>query len=886
MFTLHVRHAPRFTAGLFRIALIITFALSLHGCAKVNGEGGSQTLPPTPLTITVSSLPDGQVGAVYSATLTATGGTLPYSWSVSGGTLPAGLTLNSSTGAITGTPTQAVTSRSVTFKVTDSSSPPLTQTAALPLTITATVTPVSITTTSLPAATVNAPYSQQLTAAGGSGKYVWTLSTPVTGFSLSSSGLLTGTPGSTATLSFSVKAADAADSNNSASSTLTLSVNAPPAISVTVSPTSATVLTDATQQFTATVHNTSNAAVAWQINAITGGNSTTGTVSSSGLYTAPAAVPSPATVTLTAISQADTTKSASAQITITATVTPVSITTTSLPAATVNVPYSQQLTAAGGSGKYVWTLSTPVTGFSLSSSGLLTGTPGSTATLSFSVKAADAANSNNSASSTLTLTVNSPTGTSAYYVSTTGSDSNPGTITSPWRTIQHAANSVQAGATVYVRGGVYTESVNISVSGSAAGGPITFQSYPGETAILDGTGLTPPTSGTQGLISIDGQSYVTIQQFEIRNYQTSSASATPAGIWVSGSGSNIQLLNNVVHNIVTTSEANGNAFGIAVYGTAAPASIDSITISGNQVYNLRTGSSESVNVDGNVTNFVISNNVIHDNDNIGIDVIGFEGVSPNSAYDYARNGEVSGNTVYNISAINNPGESNEYNADGIYVDGGSQITVERNIIHNVDIGIEVASEHKGRTSNYVTVRSNLVYASNSVGISIGGYDNSVGGTDHCTIVNNSLFGNDTKNTGSGELQVQYFATNNLFENNIVYATSQALFINSYTNSEPNPVTADYNLYFSSRSASAAEFVWNGANLTGFSSFQAGTGNDSHSSYADPQFLSLTTPDLHVQLSSPAVSAGNNLGSTVVGTLDIAGNPRVQGSNIDVGAYEQ
>lgn len=208
--------------------------------------------------------------------------------------------------------------------------------------------------------------------------------------------------------------------------------------------------------------------------------------------------------------------------------------------------------------------------------------------------------------------------------------------------IQHAANSVQAGATVFVRGGVFNESVNIPVSGSAIAGPITFQTYPGETAIVDGTGLVPPSSGTQGLINITNQSYITIEGFEIRNYQTSNSSATPVGIWVSGSGSHIQILNNLVHNIVTASEATGNAFGIAVYGTVAPASLDSLTISGNQVYNLRTGQSESVNVDGNVTNFAITNNTIHDNDNIGIDVIGFEGVSPDPAYDYARNGTVAG----------------------------------------------------------------------------------------------------------------------------------------------------------------------------------------------------------------------------------------------------
>jgi hypothetical protein len=474
----------------------------------------------------------------------------------------------------------------------------------------------------------------------------------------------------------------------------------------------------------------------------------------------------------------------------------------------------------------------------------------------------------------------------AFYVSTTGSDSNPGTLSSPWRTIQHASNSVQAGDTVYVRAGVYNESVNIPVSGSALAGPITFQTYPGENAVIDGTGLIPSTSGTQGLINIVNQSYISIEGFEIRNYQTSSASATPAGVWVSGSGSNIQLLNNLVHDIVTTSETTGSAFGIAVYGTAAPASLDAVTISGNQVYNLRTGNSESVNVDGNVTNFLITNNVIHDNDNIGIDIIGFEGVSPDPAYDYARNGTVAGNTVYNISAINNPGERNQYDANGIYVDGGSQVVIERNLIHNVDIGIEMASEHQGRVTSFVIARNNLVYSANSIGITIGGYASNVGGTDHCTIVNNTLFENDAKNTGSGEFQIQYYATNNVFKNNIVYASSQGLIINNYTNSEPDPADVDYNLYYSPLSASSADFRWNSTDHVGFLSYQSATGKDSHSHYADPQFFSLTTPNLQIQATSPAVNAGINLGPTVVGTLDFAGNPRLSGTNIDIGAYEQ
>ena len=661
----------------------------------------------------------------------------------------------------------------------------------------------------------------------------------------------------------------------------------PVAVTVMISPASATVAVGGAQQFTATVENTSATTVAWQVNAMTGGNATIGTISSSGLYTAPGAVPSSAAVTVTAVSQADATKSASAQVTVTA-AAPVSV-TISPASATVAAGGTQQFTATvenASNTAVTWQVN-GVTGGNatagtISSSGLYTAPGAVPSPAAVTITAVSQADATKSASAQVTITAT--TGL-AFYVSTTGSDSNPGTLSSPWRTIQHAANSVQAGDSVYVRGGVYNESVNISVSGSAIAGPITFQTYPGEQAIVDGTGLVSPTSGTQGLINIVNQSYISIQGLEIRNYQTSSASGTPAGIWVSGSGSNIQIVNNLIHNIVTTSETTGSAFGIAVYGTAAPASLDAVTISGNQVYNLRTGTSESVNVDGNVTNFVIANNVVHDNDNIGIDVIGFEGVSPDPAYDYARNGTIAGNTIYNISAINNPGEGNQYDANGIYV-GGSQVVIERNLIHDVDIGIEMASEHQGHITSFVTARNNLVYSANSVGITIGGYASNVGGTDHCTIVNNTLFQNDTKKTGSGEFQIQYYATSIVFKNNIVYASPQGLFINNYTSSEPDPADVDYNLYYSSLSSSTANFLWNGTNYVGFSSYQSATGKDSHSQYEDPQFLSLTAPNLQVQPTSPAVNAGINLGSAVVGVLDFAGNPRFSGTNIDIGAYEE
>ncbi len=86
---------------------------------------------------------------------------------------------------------------------------------------------------------------------------------------------------------------------------------------VTISPTTATVPVGRTQQFTATVTGTTDTSVTWLVNGTAGGNSTVGTISTTGLYTAPGTEPSGGTVTVTAQSVADSTQSANASVTIT-----------------------------------------------------------------------------------------------------------------------------------------------------------------------------------------------------------------------------------------------------------------------------------------------------------------------------------------------------------------------------------------------------------------------------------------------------------------------------------------------------------------------------------------------------------------------------------------
>jgi len=195
------------------------------------------TPAPAPVAISTTTLSGATVGAAYSQTLAATGGTTPYKWSISAGSLPAGLTL-SSTGVISGTPTAAATT-SFTVKVTDSAATPVSATKALTITVAATAGPLSITTTSLANGTVGTAYSQTLAATGGKTPYTWTRSsgTLPTGLTLSSAGVITGSPTATGTFSFTVQVTDSASTAASVTKALSITVAAAPAPPFTITTT-------------------------------------------------------------------------------------------------------------------------------------------------------------------------------------------------------------------------------------------------------------------------------------------------------------------------------------------------------------------------------------------------------------------------------------------------------------------------------------------------------------------------------------------------------------------------------------------------------------------------------------------------------------------------
>jgi PKD repeat protein len=101
---------------------------------------------------------------------------------------------------------------------------------------------------------------------------------------------------------------------------------------------------------------------------------------------------------------------------------------------------------------------------------------------------------------------------SIYYVSKTGSDSNPGTLSAPWLTINHISGHIVPGDTVQVRAGTYQEQINITTSGTASN-RITITNYPGESPVIDGA-YKIPSAWTSFLVSVSGN-YVTFSGFSI-----------------------------------------------------------------------------------------------------------------------------------------------------------------------------------------------------------------------------------------------------------------------------------------------------------------------------------------------------------------------------------
>ncbi len=294
------RYVPQFA-----IALVVLLAMVNTGCGNSVQASNAQT--PQALQLS-ASFPNGTADQSYNAVISVSGGNAPYRFFVKAGAIPTGLTLNTATGSVSGTPT------------------------------------------------VEGIYSFEIGA---------------TDFSLLKQG------------------------------TQRFAIQVHPRklhITVSVTPLSATVASTQKQQFTASVTGTSNTAVTW--------TASTGSIDSAGLYTAPS-VNAQTSVSVTAVSTANTSSKGNAFITVTpsSNTQPLSITTTSLPQGQQGVSYNASLSATGGTPPYTWSLASGSlpSGLSLSSAGQISGLPSAAGTSSFTVAVTDS--NNLSAQQGLTITV-------------------------------------------------------------------------------------------------------------------------------------------------------------------------------------------------------------------------------------------------------------------------------------------------------------------------------------------------------------------------------------------------------------------------------------------------------------------------------------------------
>ncbi|MEB2286120.1 MAG: right-handed parallel beta-helix repeat-containing protein [Myxococcales bacterium] len=432
--------------------------------------------------------------------------------------------------------------------------------------------------------------------------------------------------------------------------------------------------------------------------------------------------------------------------------------------------------------------------------------------------------------------------------------------------IQDALTAAQPGDTIIVheKATPYFERLVFPRSGDAGSGFITLQAAPGERPVLDGTGV----AGDQSMVLIDSKSYLKVIGFEIRNNLRLSDGS---GIRILGAGTHIELRDNRIHDM-----RGKNAMGITVYGTKS-APVSDLVIDGNEIYDCDPAKSEALALNGNVDGFVVSGNVVRDVNNIGIVCIGGEtDIQPNPAK-VCRNGVIRNNFVARARSIYGGGF-----AAGIYVDGGRDVVIENNVVTESDVGMEIGAENAGIVASGVVVRNNVIHGNDKAGLGFGGYASYTGRVADCVFTGNTLYKNDTLGAGFGEIWIQY-AKDSIVRNNLVYATAQnKLVVSEYGNVA---TVLDYNLWFVDAGAGAARFSWNGAEYVGFGAWQSGTGQDAHSTFADPLLAAPGSGDFHLGAGSPAIDAGDPAYVPTVGEVDLDGAARQNGPRVDCGADE-
>ncbi|MEP7377988.1 MAG: right-handed parallel beta-helix repeat-containing protein [Chloroflexota bacterium] len=420
-----------------------------------------------------------------------------------------------------------------------------------------------------------------------------------------------------------------------------------------------------------------------------------------------------------------------------------------------------------------------------------------------------------------------PPGSNPYYVAPTGSDANPGTLAAPWKTLQKAADTVPAGATVYLRAGTYGSFV-MRRSGTAAA-PITFTAYGSEKPVVDGYGVAQYT------IKIVGAAYVRVTGLTIRG--SSGPAYNSAGI-TAESSSYIDISD----NLITANKV----WGVRSFSSTY------VTIDGNEVSHNAVG----IYVGRAGQGTLVTDNLVHHNDkmivntaDIADDDAGGEGIAL-----VMTTGSVTvrGNSIWGNRAV-----SYDYGYDGgaFSVFGASNWTITDNTIWDNRTVLESGTDANKTPCNNGRFTRNVIYGATTVDVSKGMI---------LRCASNTIVANNTFH----DLQVFVFDISHnkggwgasidglQIVNNIIWVTSgKAYGIETWP--LPASVVIDYNLVYNSGSGYVATVVGIGG-TTSLDTFSSWTGFEVHGIVVSPGFVNAAAHDYHLTAGSPALDSGRNV----------------------------
>jgi parallel beta-helix repeat protein len=434
-------------------------------------------------------------------------------------------------------------------------------------------------------------------------------------------------------------------------------------------------------------------------------------------------------------------------------------------------------------------------------------------------------------------------GAGTYYVATTGSDANDGSLSRPWRTVQKAADVIPAGSKALIRGGTYP-AFHVRRSGSSASAHTIYANYPGERAVINGGGAYP--IGVYVQYYGGPVRYVTISGLVIQNAPGGRGSG--GGI-VAQNAHHVRLRDNVIQY--------NRSYGIYLVDST------NVSIAGNEITKNEVG----IYVTRQGGGSVIANNRIHHNDRMvintaspGYDDYGATGIAFNKSTGSIR---VRDNRIWGHRALS---YDYDWDGSGIEIWMASNVWIERNTLYDNENVLETGSDRSAGCNDNRFVR-NVAYGATTAGRSNGVYLRCAG---RMLVANNTMYGLTQFAFQIAHLTGVHggWIDGLRVQNNIMVTTSADDWTTWIRSALPSSVVIDRNLMFSTVGSKIAYVDGRGA-TTSLATFRSWTGRELTGVQADPRFVDVRAGHFGLAVGSTAIDRGVIVPGVTDGFLDAA-----------------